>query len=216
MSIVHIMLGSPDEQRVWPPQRHSDYYIGVDRGAFYLTEKGYKPDLVLGDFDSISQSEKIDIKQQAKEFMQFDPDKDDTDAELSLVYAMQRFNPEKIIFYGWSGGRLDHFMSILMIALQPRFKEIVPMLELVDQTNSVRYFLPGSYVIHKETDKKYCSVIGMTPVKRLTLDEGFKYTLSSVDYDYAIALISNEFEKENAQLTFESGIVAFIQSRDKA
>lgn len=214
MKTVHIMLGSPDEQKTWPPRNQEDYYIGVDRGAFYLAEKGYKSDLVIGDLDSISDSEKQKIIQCAEKIVEVDPDKDDTDAELSLIYAMRLFEPEKIFVYGWSGGRLDHLMSTLMIPLQPRFEQILSKLEFVDKTNKVCYFLPGSYVIQKDQDKKYCSVIGMTPLGQLSLNEGFKYQLNKVDYSYPAALVSNEFVMDTAELTFDSGIIAFIQSKD--
>ncbi|TVP92502.1 thiamine diphosphokinase [Alkalibacterium sp.] len=214
MGTVHIMLGSPDEQKAWPPKNQKDYYIGVDRGALYLAEKGYKSDLVIGDFDSISDIEKHEIKKYAEEIIEVDPDKDDTDAELSLVYAMRLFEPEKVVIYGWSGGRLDHLMSTLMIPLQPRFKNILPKIEFINKTNKICYFLPGSYVIHKDQNKTYCSVIGMTPLEQLSLNEGFKYQLNKVDYSYPAALVSNEFVTDTAELTFDSGIIAFIQSKD--
>lgn len=214
MSTVHIMLGSPDEQRVWPPKKQQDHYIGVDRGAFYLTENGYSPDLALGDFDSISEMEKQKIKEHVGTFIEVDPDKEDTDAELSLVYAMKQFDSEKVIVYGWSGGRLDHLMSILMIPLQPRFHNIQEKIEFVNQTNSIKYYQPGVHKVVKEQNKTYCSVIGMTPVKHLSLGQGFKYQLDGADYDYPAALISNEFVAATANLSFKSGIIAFVQSRD--
>lgn len=208
------MLGSPDDQRAWPPRNEKDYYIGVDRGAFYLLEEGYRMDLVLGDFDSISNKEKQQIKDQASDYIEVDPDKDDTDAELSLLYAMNWFQPDKIFVYGWSGGRLDHLMSILMIPLQPRFQDIAARIAFVNQTNSIKYYQPGVYKVEKEQKKTYCSVIGMTPVKHLSLGQGFKYQLDGVDYDYPAALISNEFVAATATLSFKSGIIAFVQSRD--
>lgn len=214
MSTVHIMLGSPDHERTLPPKNHLDYYIGVDRGALILVENGYRPDLALGDFDSITEAEKQEITQKAKKCITFEPEKDDTDAELSLVYAKQLFESEQIIFYGWSGGRLDHLISILMIAAQPRFRDIVPKLVFVNQTNTVKFYLPGKYRLYKEKDKTYCSFIGLTAVSGLTIDAGYKYTLNHADYRYPVALISNEFIETQGEFSFETGLVAFIQSKD--
>ncbi|API89266.1 thiamine diphosphokinase [Marinilactibacillus sp. 15R] len=215
MNSLHIMLGSPDSrQHTMPPLKEQDYYIGVDKGALLLAENGYYIDLSLGDFDSITDAEKLIIEKNSKKVISFEPEKDDTDAELSLVYAMQFFDTEQIILYGWSGGRLDHLMSILMIVMQPRFKSIVTRLIFINQTNTLKFYLPGSYLLFKEPDKKYCSFIGMTPLSNLTLDKGFKYTLDNKNFDYPIALISNEFVMEEGRFSFDSGLAAFIQSKD--
>ncbi|WP_080146288.1 thiamine diphosphokinase [Marinilactibacillus piezotolerans] len=214
MSTVHIMLGSPDHRRKLPPKNSKDYYIGVDRGSLILMEHDYQMNLALGDFDSITEEEKLAVQSRTDKFQQFNADKDDTDAELSLVYAMELFHSDQIIFYGWSGGRLDHLISILMLVLQPRFSSVISKLHFENQTNTVRFYQPGEYLLQKESDKDYCSVIGMTPLKAVTLNEGFKYTLDSRDFDYPIALISNEFVQLEAILSFSEGLIAFVQSRD--
>lgn len=214
MKTVHIMLGGPDDQKAWPPRNEQDFYIGVDRGAFYLAEKGYTSDLVIGDLDSISEGEKRKIRTYAEKIIEVNPDKDDTDAELSLVYAIRLCNPEKVYIYGWSGGRVDHLISTLMMPMQPRFKNILPKIEFINKTNKICYFLPGTHVINKDHSKTYCSVIGMTPIRQLSLNEGFKYQLNKIDYSYPVALISNEFMTDSAKLAFEHGIIAFIQSKD--
>ncbi|WP_225744221.1 thiamine diphosphokinase [Marinilactibacillus sp. Marseille-P9653] len=214
MSVVHIVLGSPDKQNVLPEKNLKDIYVGVDRGGLFLVEKGYTPDLVLGDFDSITKEEKSLIEHKAKKVIPFKPEKDDTDAELSLVYAEKLFNVEKIYLYGWAGGRIDHLMSTLMIPLQPRFEQLVSNLIFVDQTNSIHFYSSGEYSVQKEADKQYCSIIGLTPIEEMTIGNGFKYTVSDTNYDYPIALISNEFIEPHAYFSFKKGLVAFVQSRD--
>ncbi|GEL66196.1 thiamine diphosphokinase [Marinilactibacillus psychrotolerans] len=215
MSNVHIMLGSPDHrQRSMPPMKEQDHYIGVDRGALLLAQNNYSIDLSLGDFDSITEDEKKIIEKVSKKIISFEPEKDDTDAELSLVYATEIFEAEQIILYGWSGGRLDHLLSIIMIVLQPRFEGIIAKLSFINQTNTVSFYLPGSYTLYKEQDKKYCSFIGLTALSNLTLDNSFKYTLDKESFEYPIALISNEFVMEKGTASFDKGLIAFIQSKD--
>ena len=55
-----VLLGGPKEE--WPAdlkeqlkqaQAKGDLLIGVDRGALLLLELGFKPDLAIGDFDSL-------------------------------------------------------------------------------------------------------------------------------------------------------------------
>ena len=59
-----VLLGGPKEE--WPAdlkeqlkqaQEKGDLLIGVDRGALLLLELGFKPDLAIGDFDSLKADE---------------------------------------------------------------------------------------------------------------------------------------------------------------
>lgn len=210
---VHIVLGSPENDVSFKALAEGKI-IGVDGGALLCLEAGIHMDAALGDFDSITSSQLQAVKEKADTVIQYEAEKDDTDAEIALMKAEELFEPDKIIVHNWSGGRLDHLMSTLMIPLQPRFKNILTKIEFVNKINKICYFLPGSYVIHKDENKKYCSVIGMTPIEQLSLNEGFKYQLDKVDYSYPAALVSNEFVTDTAELTFDSGVIAFIQSKD--
>ena len=53
----------------------------------------------------------------------------------------------------------------------------------------------------------------MSPLKKLTLKD-VKYPLEAIDYPYPIALISNAFEKNRMNFSFDEGILAVIQSSD--
>ena len=59
----------------------------------------------------------------------------------------------------------------------------------------------------------YLSYILLTPVENLTLN-GMKYELSEETYNRPIALISNEFISNEANFSFDTGIIAAIQSKD--
>lgn len=212
-SLVHIVLGSP-EMDVSFESLAEGKVIGVDGGALLCLKANIQLDVALGDFDSISPVQLARVKESTETVVQYKAEKDDTDAEIALAKAEELYEPDKIIVHNWSGGRLDHLMSILMIPLQPRFKYILPKIEFINKTNRICYFLPGSHIIHKDQNKKYCSVIGMTPLGQLSLNEGFKYQLNKVDYSYPAALVSNELVTDTAKLTFDSGVIAFIQSKD--
>lgn len=210
---VHIILGAPENDLSLEALAEGKI-IGVDGGALLCLEANVQMDVALGDFDSITPAQLTRVKEKADTVIQYKVEKDDTDAEIALLKAEELFEPDQIIVHNWAGGRLDHLMSTLMMPLQPRFKNILPKIELINKTNKIRYFLPGSYVLHREQNKKYCSVIGMTPLGQLSLNEGFKYQLNKVDYSYPAALVSNEFVNDTAELTFDSGVIAFMQSKD--
>lgn len=188
--------------------------IGADRGALTLAELRTHFDAAIGDFDSVTPHELEEIKKKSRVCRILPAQKDETDTEAAIAYAIETFNPEEIILLGAFGGRLDHLMSNLWLAFHPVVKGMAGRISLMDWHNTLRFYMPGSYVLEKEADKKYLSFIGMTPIKKLTLT-GVVYPLNGKDYDNPIALVSNEFEEAEMHFSFESGVLAVIQSADK-
>ncbi len=188
--------------------------IGADRGALKLAELLTNFDAAIGDFDSVTPTEMEDIKKKSRVCRVLPAQKDETDTEAAIAYAIEAFHPEEIILLGAFGGRLDHLMSNLWLAFHPLVKGMAGKISLMDLHNTLRFYMPGSYALEKESDKKYLSFIGMTPIKKLTLTE-VVYPLHGKDYEYPIALVSNEFEGTQMHFSFESGLLAVIQSSDK-
>lgn len=188
--------------------------IGADRGALTLAGLLTNFDAAIGDFDSVSLAEMEDIKKKSRVCHVLPAQKDETDTEAAIAYAIQTFHPEEIILLGAFGGRLDHLMSNLWLAFHPLMKGMAGKISLMDQHNTLKFYMPGSYRLEKECDKKYLSFIGMTPVKKLTLT-GVVYPLHGKDYDYPVALVSNEFDNTEMRFSFETGLLAVIQSSDK-
>ncbi len=210
---MHIILGAPRAEEVKPLIQSQGLVIGVDRGALIAIEEGIKLDIALGDFDSVSSEEKLKVEQYAEEIYRFPSDKDDTDAELALLYVLENVKPVNIFLYNWSGGRIDHLYSLLMVVLQERFLSIVSKVNFIAGSNHISYYLPGEYTLKKIDQMNYLSLILLTNVEQLTLSN-VSYPLKKKDFDLPRALISNEFLSDEAFLSFYQGIVAVIQSRD--
>lgn len=210
---MHIILGAPRTEKIKPLLQSQGLVIGVDRGAFIAIEEGISLDVALGDFDSVSKEEKVLIKQGTKETLNFPKNKDDTDAELALLYVLEKLEVGKIYLYNWLGGRMDHLYSLFMVVLQERFLPLVSNLHFVSGNNYISYCLPGAHQIQKMDQMTYLSFILLAAVEKLTL-ENVAYPLEDADFARPRALISNEFVNREAYLSFSSGIIAVIQSRD--
>lgn len=196
---------SKEEGTVW---------IGVDHGAIRLLKHDIIPVVALGDFDSVSKEELADLKEKISTVRSFPSEKDDTDTELAIQYALEEFPEAEIAVYGATAGRLDHLLSNLLLVFQPRFQKHAAKIRLYDRVNSLAFYLPGSYTIEKEEDKKYVAFICMTAVKELSLVD-FKYPLIRAEYDYPISLASNEFMTQIGSFSFSDGLIAVVQSEDK-
>jgi thiamine pyrophosphokinase len=212
--IIHLVGAGPrnnatfhdfsiDEQEMW---------IGVDRGAGYLLSDGIIPDAIFGDFDSISQKDLAELKEKVDNIFIFPPEKDDTDLELALKWALDQA-PKKIIIHCVTGGRLDHEYGSINVLVKYSNEDID--ISIVDEVNEISVLKEGSYLFGKSTQYKYISFFSFgNEVKNLTL-EGFKYPLSNHTLHVGSSLcVSNEIISANGTISFSSGIILVIRSKD--
>lgn len=91
-----------------------DYLIAVDGGANHLLKMGILPEIVIGDLDSIDDDTLFELTSAEVDIEQYSEDKDDTDIELAMQYAVE-MHPASILIVGALGGRLDQTLSNLSI-----------------------------------------------------------------------------------------------------
>ncbi|AIS63045.1 thiamine diphosphokinase [Listeria ivanovii] len=214
MKIINIMVGGPASELpdLEPYTNREIDWIGVDRGAKRLLDRGITPTIALGDFDSLTKEELADLKTKVTHVLEFPAEKDETDTEIGLSWAMDQ-NPDKIRIFGATGGRLDHLLANLMMLTKPRFQAAVPAVEMIDRYNYIKMYRPGSYTIEKLPDKKYVAFTTMQDVTGLTLN-GFVYPLENATYPVGSALSSNEFLDQTGEFSFTSGMILLTQSND--
>lgn len=213
--IINIVAGGPEEllPDLYEYNGESTVWVGVDRGVFHLLQRNIIPAVAFGDFDSVSSEELTLIEGQVKELKYFKPEKDETDTELSLNWAIDQ-SPNEIRLFGGTGGRLDHFMANIQLLIGPLLKGNPLDIVLIDKRNKVFVKGPGSYRLEKE-NKKYISFIPATPaVKNLTL-KGFKYPLENRHISFGSTLcISNELISHYGTFSFSEGILIVVRSHD--
>lgn len=210
---IHIVLGAPtNNQKISINSEEEDVFIGVDRGAYYIKEAGYPLNLALGDFDSLSRSELEEIQTYAEDIL-YKSDQDNTDFEWTLLQVSERYNDRPLLIHNWMGGRLDHLLNILYIFYQSRFAHLIPNVCFTHPDQSVTFYEPGNYTLTKELDKTYLSFVVMKPINSLTLKD-VKYPLSDEEISTPVSLISNEFLNKEMTLSFDSGLMMVVQSKD--
>lgn len=214
MERVRLLVGGPISE--WPDDLKNGQLDGpwaaADRGSLRLLAMGQTPILTVGDFDSVTPKERQDVIEKLSNIVSVKPEKDDTDTELLLTLIQEQYNPDKIEIYGATGGRIDQLLSNIWIFTQPRFTDIVQKVTIIDRINRIDFYLPGMHKIVKDKTMKYLGFMPLTPVTGLTLiDE--KYHLKDWSGN-PFSFSSNEFVGEENHFSFQSGIVATIQSRD--
>ncbi|MEH7011974.1 thiamine diphosphokinase [Neobacillus niacini] len=213
---INILAGGPEEllPNLNEYSSENDIWVGVDRGVYTLINKNITPEIAFGDFDSVSKEELLVIEGKVKEMKRFKPEKNETDMELALNWAIKQ-EPDLIQIFGATGGRLDHLLANVHLMVNPLMKGNKLNIVLIDNQNILALKGPGSYKIEKRVDKKYISFVPLTlNVEGLTL-EGFKYPLIKRHISIGSTLcISNELISDNGTFSFSEGILLVIRSND--
>ncbi|GLX68106.1 thiamine diphosphokinase [Paenibacillus glycanilyticus] len=189
-----------------------DRLIGADRGALFLVQQGYKPDLALGDFDSVTSDELALIQANSGETITYDPiDKDYTDTELAFRYALDK-NPAEIRMLGALGTRFDHSLAnvhLLKLALEKG----IPA-SITDAHNTISLAEEGVTSL-QHNDYSHVSLLPLSEeVTGITL-RGFAYPLHEATLRIGQSLgISNILAEPVGTITVRTGTLLVIQSKD--
>ena len=203
----------PDFALAFLREEKQELLIGADRGICFLKEKGIHPTHIVGDFDSASG----DALEYFKQFPEipirtFNPVKDFTDTAIAMELAMEE-GADRIYILGGTGTRLDHVVAnikLLSHALE-RKKECI----LMDAHNRIRLIDQPLTIEKKKQYGKYVSLFAFGgQVKGLTL-RGFFYPLTEYDMEAENPLgVSNEITAENGEISFSSGKLLVMESKD--
>lgn len=188
--------------------------IAADSGLDFFYRSGIKPDVIVGDFDSVAAEPLAFFRaQEGIRMQELNPVKDDTDTESSIRLAIE-MGAEQITILGGTGSRLDHVLGnieLLGIGLQEQVS-----ITILDAHNRIRMINQGITIKREEQFGTYVSLIPYTSeVEHLTL-RGFKYSLSDYCLKGFCSLgVSNEISEEEAVISFDGGILLVIESQDK-
>jgi len=206
--------GPPEEIPDLSEFQEQGIFIGADRGALHLLEKGIVPIEAVGDFDSVSKAEYESIKKSVEIVEQFRAEKDETDTELAVHRALT-YEPEQIILTGVTGGRLDHTESVLHLLYRLQIDYPNTLFSVRNQLNELSMLLPDTHIIDRDDRFPYISFFpfGGT-IKGLTLT-GFKYeTVDATLETGTTRFTSNELVTCSCTISFIEGICLMVRSSD--
>jgi thiamine pyrophosphokinase len=214
--VINILAGGPEGllPQLTEFNRENVIWVGVDRGVFHLLSRNIVPVIGFGDFDSVSEKELEFIQGKIANLNRFKPEKDETDTELALNWAIEQ-NPSEIRLFGATGGRLDHLLANVQLLVKPLSQGSSIKISIIDRNNIVYLAGPGTHTIKKIPEKKYISFVPLTlDVANLTLD-GFKFPLQNRHISVGSTLcISNELINQYGTFSFSEGILIVIRSHD--
>lgn len=208
---VVIVTGGAIHPSVHPIIDQADMLIGADRGADYLLQHGYTPDLALGDFDSVEPDRSSYIEANSLRFIGVDAiDKNFTDTELAYK-AAEEANAGRITILGATGTRMDHTLANIHL-LRQALADGIEMC-LIDDHNSI-HLIDRSITLAKE-HYHYLSLLPLSlEVTGIQLS-GFQYPLDNATLTLGQSLaVSNQWEEEQGTVSIKDGLLLVIRSHD--
>ena len=201
-----IFCWSPSEV---PPEglREDDVIVCADSGMDYARRCGAAPSIVLGDFDSYRGTLPLQT-----EILRLPEEKDDTDTMYAVRLGLAR-GVRDFLIAGGIGGRLDHTMGavqtlnfVVSHGGTAVMSDGLQSVEILEGPVVKEYF---------RDEKRYFSLLSLTPRTEGVTLSGCKYPLSDAALTYDLPLgVSNEISEPVARVELRSGRMAVIRSGD--
>lgn len=189
--------------------RSGDAIVCADGGTRHALALGLRPDVVIGDLDSISELDRAGIAPGDTDLRQYPADKDQTDMELALRYALDQ-EASAILIVGALGKRLDQTIANISLLTDSRLRPLDCRLD--DGVEEVFFCRDDSGVRGRIGD-----IVSLIPwghsVSGVHTD-GLRWPLAGATlYPEKTLAISNEMLAASATVHIESGLLLIIHRR---
>ena len=192
----------------------ADYLIAVDNGVQYCLRQNQRPDLAIGDFDSITPNFFEQLHLQNIPIKKYSSEKDQTDLELALLYAVNVLQADKIIVLAALGGREDMSFANVFLLMHPML--IHCDITLVADVQHMTLITAKRKFSKTLAINTTVSLLPLTSTVKGVSTHGLKYPLNdeclSMGYTRSISNISNATLVE---VEIESGVLLICQDLRK-
>lgn len=202
------LVGATDFNAQHFASQRFDFVIAADRGYASLTDAGFVPDVVVGDFDSLG------YVPQGDDVERFPSEKDESDMELAVRRACEA-GCDTLLFYGALGGRLDHTIANvqLMVGCARRGLSVAGIgdsfaLVVLDGRGRRRLHFSAfdPAILYGGEYGRFASVFAYGGTVRDVVETGLKYELGGAEMPDDTSLgLSNEFTGDPAVIAIGSG-----------
>ncbi len=209
-----IIAGGTLENIAWHKENinNDDMIICTDSGADHARALGITPNIIIGDFDSITKDTQAFFEANKTVKSIHDPDQYSTDLEKALNWITldaklgEHAHPE-ITIYAALGGRFDHQMAnILVLERYPLPDRIV----IKDEHHEIRLLTQDFKFKGNIGD-----IVGIIPLRETQnlRYKGLKFNAPELGPPYTLGWLgtSNEMTAETGEIYMDGGLVLFVR-----
>lgn len=208
-AVIFLHGNKPSKESVAKHIKKTDTIICADGGAMYAVSCGLHPDVYIGDLDSISPTLYKKLQKKEKiEWHVFEKDKDETDSELALNYAIKKRFKEILVFAVF-GNRVDHVFANLTMFAKSQNKAQITIIE----GDQELHFVKNKLLLQGKIGE-YVSLVPFTGNVTVST-KGMKWELTNSVLEYGKTRgISNEFVQPKAEISVKKGTLLAIHTRN--
>jgi thiamine pyrophosphokinase len=185
--------------------------ICCDGGARHFQNSAIKPDVIIGDMDSIDRDQLADFTARQVKIIEHPENKDFSDTELALDHALN-LKPQEIFIWCALGGRIDHTLANVFLLSKAYDKGIKT--SLVDEY--CESFVLDKKISFINEKGKTVSLLALSPeVTGITLS-GFLYPLENGTLKMGESRgLSNVINEARAVISAANGKLLVVKYRMK-
>jgi thiamine pyrophosphokinase len=187
--------------------RACDLLIAADGGAKYFVDLGLTPNVIIGDMDSVDSDRWKNNR--GIEHIRYPIEKDKTDAEVAVEYALEH-GCEQVILVAATGGRLDHTLgNVALLAGHPG------RVALFDGTSTlIAVDKSEKCILHGQVGTRV-SLIPYGHSSSKVRTKGLKFALRDECLSSATHGLSNELSQTETCLCVSNGVLlVYIENED--
>lgn len=190
--------------------RSAELIIAADNGARYCFTHGILPDVLIGDLDSLTPHLLHELEAAETQIISHPVDKDETDLELALDYALQH-HATHITILGGLGGRWDMSLANIFLLAHQKYQALA--ISIVGD-NHVMYVVTSQNPLKLSGSKgDMVSLLPLTPVVNGINTENLRYPLKN-DALFATGMrgVSNQLLDVEGNIALDEGVLLCVHT----
>lgn len=188
--------------------QEGDLLIAADGGARHCLEFGLTPDILIGDFDSLSQNELATLETSGMQVIRHPAKKDFTDLELAVRHAVS-LDLTEILVIGALGARWDQTIANIFLPVNQDLSRI--RMRLIDGAQEVTFMRDKDQLTLYGQAGDILSLVPLGGDAQGVTTQGLEYPLNDETlYFGATRGISNVLLNRTATVQLKAGYLLCI------
>ena len=188
----------------------ADFIICADGGARHARAIGIKPNILIGDFDTLTPEELEKMVALGAQIIKYPADKDFSDTHLALLKALEMGFTE-IDIHAATGGRIDHTIANLMLLALPEGEGA--SIRIVDEEQTI-FRLRKKEVLFADRIGETISLFPLSDCVTGINTKGLRYELQNGTLKIGMPIgVSNSFADAKASVEYEKGCLLAVRLR---
>lgn len=206
MHVLVVANGAPDDLPAGERVPAADLVIAANGGAANARRLGLRPSVIIGDMDSMTPADKAELEAAALHFITYPINKDATDLELALRFAVEQ-GAKTITVVGALGGRPDQMLANVFLVTLPFLAGV----EVSLLGNGWQAFAVRDTALIEGAAGDTLSLIPLTPEVTGVTTTGLAWSLDKATLVFGSSLgISNRMTEDVVRISVGEGIMLVV------